>query len=63
MILKAAAQNPSVKLGDSWERAKLASPLKMGQAYAKIDQVEVDINQLVGNVTNTQKITLQLFEG
>ena len=30
MILKAAAQNPSIRLGHSWERAKLASSLKIG---------------------------------
>ena len=30
MILKAAEQNPTIQLRDSWERARLASSLKMG---------------------------------
>ena len=62
MILKAAEQNPTVWLGDSWERAKLTSSLKMGQACAEVQPDEVDLNQLTGNIINMQKVTLQLFE-
>ena len=62
MILKAAEQNPTVQLGDSWERAKLASSLKMGRACAEIQPDEIDLNQLTGSIVNTQKVTLQPFE-
>ena len=62
MILKAAEQNPTVQLGDSWERAKLTSSLKMGRACVEIQPDEVDLNQLIGSVVNTQKVMLQPFE-
>ena len=62
MILTTAKQNPTKKLGDSWERAKLASSLKMGRASAEVETQEIDLNLLTGNVINTQKVTLQPFE-
>ena len=62
MILKATPQNPSVQLGDSWEQAKLTSSLKMGQACTEIEPSKVNLSQLTGNVTNTQKVMLQPFE-
>ena len=62
MILKAAEQNPTVQLRDSWERARLASSLKMGRACAEIQPDEVDLSQLIGSVVNKQKVTLQPFE-
>ena len=62
MIPTAAKQNPTTILGDSWERAKLALSLKMGQAYAEIESPEIDLNSLTGNVISTQKVTLQPFE-
>ena len=61
MILKVAAQDPTIKLGDSWERARLASSLKMGWAHAELNWGEVDLDQWVGNVINTQKTTLEPF--
>ena len=62
IILKTAEQNPTMILGDSWVRAKLASSLKMGQACVEIESPEIDLNSLTGNVFSTQKITLQPFE-
>ena len=62
MILTAAEQNPTMKLGDSWERSKLASSLKMGRACMEIESPEIDLNSLTGNVVSTQKVTLQPFE-
>ena len=32
----------------------------MGQACAEIQPDEVDLNQLIGSVVNTQKVTLQV---
>ena len=34
----------------------------MGQACAEIQPDEVDLNQLIGSVVNTQKVMLQPFE-
>ena len=34
----------------------------MGQACAEVEPHEIELNQLKGNVTNTQKVTLQLFK-
>ena len=62
MILAAAEQNPTAILGDSWERAKLASSLKMGQAFAEVESPEIDLDSLTGNVVSTQKVVLQPFE-
>ena len=62
MILKAAKQSPTAQLGDSWERAKLATSLKMGRACAEIELNEIDLSQLTGNIINTQKVLLQPFE-
>ena len=62
MILKAAEQNPTARLGDSWEQTKLATSLKMGRACAEIEPNEIDLSQLTGNIINTQKVMLQPFE-
>ena len=62
MILMAAEQNPTAKLGDSWERAKLDSSLRMGQACAEVESPEIDLNLLTWNVINTQKIMLKPSE-
>ena len=62
MILAAAEQNPTAILGDSWEWAKLALSLKMGQAFAEVESPEIDLDSLTGNIVNTQKIVLQPFE-
>ena len=62
MTLKAAEQSPTARLGDSWERAKLATSLKMGRACAEIKLNEIDLSQLMGNIINTQKVLLQPFE-
>ena len=62
MILEAAEQNPTAILGDSWERAKLASSLKMGRAFAEAEAPEIDLDSLMGNIINMQKIELQPFK-
>ena len=55
-------QGHNIKLGGSWERTKLASSLKMGWACIEVKPHEVNLNQLTGNVPNTQKVMLQPFE-
>ena len=34
----------------------------MGRACAEIESNEIDLSQLTGNIINTQKVLLQLFE-
>ena len=64
MVLKALEGNEGHEVSEGWKRAQLAATLKLGQAQTAIGEGEgINLDDLVGSVTTTQRIKLAPFEG
>ena len=64
MVLDTLRGTNSRKISEGWKRAQLAATLKLGQAQAEIGEGEgLNLDDLVGSVTTTQKVKLAPFEG
>ena len=64
MVLRAMKGNNSHEVSEGWKRAQLAATLKLGQAQTEIGEGEgINLDDLVGSVTTTQKVKLAPFEG
>ena len=64
MVLKALEENKGHEVSEGWKRAQVAATLKLGQAQTAIGESEgINLDDLVGSVTTTQKVKLAPFEG
>ena len=64
MVLRALKGDESPGVSEGWKRAQLAATLNLGQAQTAIGEGEgIDLNDLVGSVTTTQRVKLAPFEG
>ena len=64
MVLKALQGTSSREISEGWKRAQLTATLKLGQAQTEIGEGKgINLDDLVGSVTMTQKVKLAPFEG
>ena len=64
MVLRALQGISSHEVSKGWKRAQLAATFKLGQAQTEIGEGEViNLDDLVGSVTTTQRVKLAPFEG
>ena len=64
MVLRALKGHDSQEVGEGWKQAQLAATLKLGQAQTEIGEGEgINLDDLMGSVTTTQKVKLAPFEG